>query len=236
MIRKRLWAGLVALCISVASWGQAVDSCYYSDGRAMVPVEEGVEALGFFAEHAPDGLLREECDKVYDPNSPCNKDMGDHHFKGFLELYNLVPVKRTSYLFSNYSGADDEGSMERRFRMTIPYFQKNHIVPLEPREETVVKGVKNYATFFAVGKNRVGYKDRRLVRRPIHDSHTGVRALRRPVVSHGVTRRLLRLPRVESLFFLFKPLERFVNVAIRLAIGAETLCSLHGCFKTVVDK
>lgn len=48
--------------------------------------------------------------------------------------------------------------MERRFRMTIPYFQKNHIVPLEPREETVVKGVKNYATFFAVGKNRVGYK------------------------------------------------------------------------------
>lgn len=27
-----------------------------------------------------------------------------------------------------------------------------------PREETVVKGVKNYATFFAVGKNRVGYK------------------------------------------------------------------------------
>lgn len=158
MIRKRLWAGLAALCISVASWGQAVDSCYYSDGRAMVPVEEGVEAQGFFAEHAPDGLLREECDKVYEPNSPCNKDMGDHHFKGFLELYNLVPVKRTSYLFSNYSGADDEGSMERRFRMTIPYFQKNHIVPLEPREETVVKGVKNYATFFAVGKNRVGYK------------------------------------------------------------------------------
>ena len=124
MIRKRLWAGLAALCISVASWGQAVDSCYYSDGRAMVPVEEGVEAQGFFAEHAPDGLLREECDKVYEPNSPCNKDMGDHHFKGFLELYNLVPVKRTSYLFSNYSGADDEGSMERRFRMTIPYFQK----------------------------------------------------------------------------------------------------------------
>lgn len=158
MMRKRLWAGLVALCVSVASWGQAVDSCYYSDGRAMVPVEEGAEAQGFFAEHAPDGLLREECDKVYDPNSPCNKDMGDHHFKGFLELYNLVPVKRTSYLFSNYSGADDEGSMERRFRMTIPYFQKNHIVPLEPREETVVKDVKNYATFFAVGKNRVGYK------------------------------------------------------------------------------
>ena len=84
MIRKRLWAGLVALCVSVASWGQAVDSCYYSDGRAMVPVEEGAEAQGFFAEHAPDGLLREECDKVYDPNSPCNKDMGDHHFKGFL--------------------------------------------------------------------------------------------------------------------------------------------------------
>ena len=75
MIRKRLWAGLVALCVSVASWGQAVDSCYYSDGRAMVPVEEGAEAQGFFAEHAPDGLLREECDKVYDPNSPCNKDM-----------------------------------------------------------------------------------------------------------------------------------------------------------------
>ena len=149
---------MVALCVSVASWGQAVDSCYYSDGRAMVPVEEGAEAQGFFAEHAPDGLLREECDKVYDPNSPCNKDMGDHHFKGFLELYNLVPVKRTSYLFSNYSGADDEGSMERRFRMTIPYFQKNHIVPLEPREETVVKDVKNYATFFAVGKNCVGYK------------------------------------------------------------------------------
>lgn len=130
MIRKRLWAGLVALCVSVASWGQAVDSCYYSDGRAMVPVEEGVEAQGFFTEHAPDGLLREECDKVYDPNSPCNKDMGDHHFKGFLELYNLVPVKRTSYLFSNYSGADDEGSMERRFRMTIPYFQKTTSCPL----------------------------------------------------------------------------------------------------------
>ena len=76
MIRKRLWAGLVALCVSVASWGQAVDSCYYSDGRAMVPVEEGAEAQEFFAEHVPDGLLREECDKVYDPNSPCNKDMG----------------------------------------------------------------------------------------------------------------------------------------------------------------
>lgn len=49
MMRKRLWAGLVALCVSVASWGQAVDSCYYSDGRAMVPVEEGAEAQGFFA-------------------------------------------------------------------------------------------------------------------------------------------------------------------------------------------
>ena len=46
MIRKRLWAGLVALCVSVASWGQAVDSCYYSDGRAMVPVEEGGGGAG----------------------------------------------------------------------------------------------------------------------------------------------------------------------------------------------
>lgn len=58
MIRKRLWAGLAALCISVASWGQAVDSCYYSDGRAMVPVEEGGGGGGGGA-----GVLRRACSR-----------------------------------------------------------------------------------------------------------------------------------------------------------------------------
>ena len=53
MIRKRLWAGLVALCVSVASWGQAVDSCYYSDGRAMVPVEEGGGGAGVLRRACP---------------------------------------------------------------------------------------------------------------------------------------------------------------------------------------
>ena len=157
MIRKILLTALTSLVFSVIARGQAADSCYYVDGKAMVPVEQGVKAQSFFVDRAPNGLLQAECDKVYDLNSPCNQDMEQYHFKRFIEFYNQFPIK-TSYLFSNYSGIDDEESMVRRFRMTIPYFQKNHIVPIEPRKETMVNGVKNYATFFAVGKNHVGYK------------------------------------------------------------------------------
>ena len=42
--------------------------------------------------------------------------------------------------------------------MTVPHFKENGIVPIEPMEEKIVDGVKNYSTFFAVGRNRVGYK------------------------------------------------------------------------------
>lgn len=130
----------------------------YADGKAMVEVEKSVCARTFFIDNAPDGYVKDACEMVYDTASVCNKGMDTGSFKNFIEFYSEYDVKRLSHLYSNYSNADNEAAMERVFRMTVPYYKANRIVPIEPKEETVVNGVKNYATFFAVGKNRVGYK------------------------------------------------------------------------------
>ena len=130
----------------------------YSDGMAMVSVEKEVCARTFFIDNAPNGYLKGECEKVYDSESVCNKGLDTGSFKNFIEFYSEYEVKRRSHLYSNYSNADDEAAMERVFRMTVPYFKRNKIVPIEPKKEETINGVKNYTTFFAVGKNRVGYK------------------------------------------------------------------------------
>ena len=158
MTRKLFILALTVLFVQFQGVAQDTISDHYADGMAITGVEEGVEARTYFIDHAPNGYLKAECDKVYDPTSPCNKGMEDQSFKDFITFYNDFPVKRRSYLFSNYSNADDLPSMERIFKMTIPYYEQNQIVPILPREETTVNGVKNYATFFAVDAHRVGYK------------------------------------------------------------------------------
>lgn len=158
MLKKGFLCTVLALLTQLNGFSQAAFSDHYADGMAVAQVEKGVEARTFFIDHAPDGVLKTECDKVYDPSAPCNKGMGNQSFKDFITFYNDFPVKRRSYLYSNYSNADTPSAMERIFRMTIPYYEQNRIVPIQPREETTVNGVKNYATFFAVDAHRVGYK------------------------------------------------------------------------------
>lgn len=158
MMKKGILCTVLALFTLLNGFAQAAFSDHYADGMAVAWVEKGVEARTFFIDHAPNGFLKAECDKAYDESSPCNKYMENQQFKDFITFYNDFPVKRRSYLFSNYSNADDLPSMERIFKMTIPYYEQNQIVPIQPREETIVNGVKNYATFFAVDAHRVGYK------------------------------------------------------------------------------
>jgi hypothetical protein len=111
----------------------------------------------YFVDMAPWEYLPDQFATVLDLSSPCNVD--GESFLEFIAQFNADEEFRYQrILCTNYSLGDTLDEKLRYFDFTVPYYEENGIVPIIATPPAIEKDVENFATFFAVDANRVGYQ------------------------------------------------------------------------------
>lgn len=152
---------LILLAASLVAPVMVANAEVYDDFEIPVlnlDVDEGVsEPENYFMDVAPWKYLPEQCAIVADASSPCNTH--GESFSEFIREFNDDPDFRLERVaFTNYSTGESIADKMRFFDFTLPYYDENGITPVIARKAKRVNGVENFATFYAVTEERVGYQ------------------------------------------------------------------------------